>query len=485
MKDQKDLVEDETFGDEIKRAVNWILNDEGIFAKVDVHGNAVWYKFGVIALVRIAMFWMWSDRASLVDGADSAIRYCRKMFGCVSINSYQSLTSALQKYDCQIRPILWYHLQGLMKKCGEAEFRIGLWVVLAVDGSRFNVPRTLQNQKAFCKPPKKKKRKKNRKKGNKKKQPKRGRTRVKRKPVSKKSHYNPQPIRPQMWLTLVWHVGQRLPWCWKIGPSHSSERDHMKEMLTRNYPENTLFCGDAGFVGYEFWNAIIDQGHSFLVRGGGNVKLLRKLGWYVREKDGIVYSWPEKIAKKKLPPLVLRLIKLQDSRNREIYLLTNELNSRKLSDSLAGKIYRQRWGIEVQFRTVKQTYDRSTLRSRCPEKAIVELHWSLLSLWMVQLLAYREQVDLREPGEKTSVAQTIRVIREFIRQGEQKLEDEERLGDQLATAVTDTYKRPNSKKQSRNYPRRKQEPFAGKPIVTNSTIKQKQRIKNIQLSNAA
>jgi hypothetical protein len=101
MKDQKDLVEDESFGAEIKRAVNWILNDEGIFAKVDVHGNAVWYQFGVIALVRIAIFWMWSDKTSLVDAADGAISYCRKIFGGVAINSYQSLTSALGKYDCQ------------------------------------------------------------------------------------------------------------------------------------------------------------------------------------------------------------------------------------------------------------------------------------------------------------------------------------------------------------------------------------------------
>jgi hypothetical protein len=240
-------------------------------------------------------------------------------------------------------------------------------------------------------------------------------------------------------------------------------------MLTHKYPENTLFCGDAGFVGYEFWNAITDQGHSFLVRVGGNVKLQSKLGWYAREKDGIVYSWPDKMAKQQRPPLVLRLIKLQDSRNRVIYLLTNVLNQEKLSPSLAGKIYRQRWGIEVQFRTVKQTYNRSKLRSRTPEKAIIELHWSLLSLWMVQLLAYREQVDLREPGEKTSVAQVLRVLREFIRQGDQQLESEDGLGNQLAAAVTDTYKRPNSKKHSRNYPRRKEEPFAGKPIVTEST----------------
>jgi hypothetical protein len=485
MKIQKDLDSsfDETFGGEIKRSIDWIL-DKRIFANVSVHGNAVWYFYGVIGLVRIAVFWMWSEKPTLVDAADSSISYCRKLFGDVAINSYQTLTNALQKYDSQIRPVLWRHLQGLMQKTNEAEFRIGLWLVLAVDGSRFNVPRTLSNQQAFCKPPRKKKPKKKGR-NNAKKKKKRGRTKQQKQPTHKKKHYAPQPVRPQMWLTLVWHVGQRLPWCWKIGPSYSSERDHMKEMLHQEFPENTLFCGDAGFVGYNFWNAIDSRGHSLLIRAGGNVRLMTKLGWYAREKEGIVYSWPNQEAKRKRPPLVLRLIKLQDSRNRVIYLLTNVLNQKKLSRSLAGKLYRQRWGIEVQFRTVKQTYNRSKLRSRTPEKAIIELHWSLLSLWMVQLLAYREQVDIREPDEKTSMAQVLRILREFIGQGDRNRGQTERLADQFADATTDTYQRPNSKKKSHNYPRRKEEPFAGQPIVKNSTKEQKQNLKKIQLSHAA
>ena len=69
---------------------------------------------------------------------------------------------------------------------------------------------------------------------------------------------------PQMWLTLVWHVGIRLPWCWKLGPSYSSERDHVQALLDeQRFPEDTLFCADAGFVGYEFWQAIIDHRYSF------------------------------------------------------------------------------------------------------------------------------------------------------------------------------------------------------------------------------
>jgi len=53
----------------------------------------------------------------------------------------------------------------------------------------------------------------------------------------------------------------------------------------------------------------LDAGHQLLVRVGSNVKLLKKLG-YARERNGLVYLWPDRAAKKRLPPLVLRLTRL-------------------------------------------------------------------------------------------------------------------------------------------------------------------------------
>ena len=54
----------------------------------------------------------------------------------------------------------------------------------------------------------------------------------------------------------------RMPWAWKCGPSYASERHHFQELLrTQQFPDKTLFCGDAGFVGYDLWRAMADQGH--------------------------------------------------------------------------------------------------------------------------------------------------------------------------------------------------------------------------------
>ena len=461
-----------THGDDLRRASEWVSKEE-IFADVKVHGNASW-KNSVASLVRLAIFWMWSQESSIVEAANDAIRVVNCVFGSSPVKSYQTLTSALQRYDEQIRPILVRRMQSLMKQCDETGFRIGLWLALAVDGSRVSVPRTLKNEQKFCKPNKKKSKKRK----------KRGRhAKRKQTPTHKKKYYNPQAVGPQMWLTLIWHIGQQLPWCWKTGPSYSSERHHAMEMLEQKFPKNTLFCGDAGFVGYDFWRTIADKGHHFLMRVGGNVRLLKKLGWHARENEGIVYCWPGKAMKKKQPPIVLRLLHFKDARNGHIYLVTNVLDKRQLSDVQAGEIFRRRWGIEVQFRSLKQTYGRTKLRSNSPEKATIELHWSLLALWMVQLLALKEQVAVRLPGEKTSVAMILRIVRRMMQQPDTIRLRGESLKKQLSAAVSDTYER-KSKKKARNYPRRKEEPATGKPKTSCATKEQKLLLQNV-IGNAA
>ena len=476
---RKNRNEKATNGDDLRHATDWVLDSE-MFSNVEVHGNAKWKNSGVVELIRLAVFWMWRPESSIVEAANNAITLVTRLFGSSAVNSYQSLTNALGRYGDQICPLLKRRLHALMEQSDKTGFRVGLWLALAVDGSRLDVPRTLQNERQFCKPKQKQKKKKT------KKRKKRGRHATSKKaPTHKKKHYNPQTVGPQMWLTLIWHMGQRLPWCWKAGPSYSSERHHVMEMLqTEDFPQNTLFCGDAGFVGYEFWRSIHDQGHSFLIRVGGNVRLLKKLGWYVKEHDGIVYSWPESAMKKKQDPLVLRLLQFKDSRNRNIYLVTNVLNRRRLSPSQASDIFRQRWGIEVQFRALKQTFERTKLRSRTPEKASLELDWSLFALWIVQLLAHKEQINVREPNEKTSVAAVLQIVRRMMQHAADVRLPGESLKKQLAGAVTDTYDR-KSKKKSRNYPRRKEEPATGKPVILKANKKHKQKIKEMAQSLAA
>ena len=236
----------------------------------------------------------------------------------------------------------------------------------------------------------------------------------------------------------------------------------------QKFPKNTLFCADAGFTGYELWKAIVDAGHSFLIRVGANVKLLRKLG-YVEEHEGIVYCWPDAAAKKRRPPLVLRLLSVQVGRCR-MHLVTNVLEETRLSVPEAIRLYQLRWGVELQFRSMKQTFGRRKLRSRTADRAFVELDWSLVGLWIIQLFAVKEQIELGEVPGNCSVSLAIEVIQTTLRRwSERPTED---FWSQLGSATKDRYKRESSKK-GRYRPNYKDKPKAGKPRVRAAKRKHK------------
>jgi hypothetical protein len=273
---------------------------------------------------------------------------------------------------------------------------------------------------------------------------------------------------PQMWLTLLWHVTTGLPWAWRTGPSDSSERAHLQEMLPE-LPENTLLTADAGFVGYDTWKEILGSGQNFLIRVGGNVTLLKNLG-YARERNGVVYLWPDAAAKKRQPPLVLRLIVVHDGKH-PVYLVTN-VGATKLSDRQASQVYAARWGIELFFRTFKQTFDCRKLRSHCAEHAPLELDWSLLALWCVCLVGQRELEERGVDPKRLSPALAIRAMQDTLRDYRVRPESpDETLWARLSRSQLDDYDR-HSSKSSRDYPRKKRRDNISPPIITHATSQQ-------------
>jgi len=454
--------------DFLREALKWVI-DAPILQDLKKHGNISWIAGD---LVLLAVLWVWSEKPQLTAAFQEAVVWSQRLLGHVAVGSYQALTSALVTYGGQLVPLLWNRLQCLMEAVARGHWRVGGWLPLAVDGSRVSTPRTKANEQAF--------RAGNYGKSNSAKYRKK-----KSQNKRKKNRVKAETVTPQIWLTLLWHMGLRLPWCWKMGPSDSSERGHLQDLLAQQkFPENTLFCGDAGFTGYDFWRSIDDCGHSFLIRVGANVRLLTKLGYYVRESNQIVYVWPDTAARNQQPPLVLRLIHLKGERG-DVYLLTNVLNSRRLSDSLASRLYRLRWGIELQFRTLKQTFGRRTLRSRTPDRAYAELEWSLLGLWMIHLFAVKEQVSVGDPPSQTSAAMAIQVVRSILFLWCEVPEAGADLWTRLQDAVNDTYQRQSSKR-ARYRPHKKDVPSAGKPTIVVAGRKETKKLERYRrhLANA-
>lgn len=447
----------------LKRALAWIV-DPDMFADISMHGNVSWLPH---QLVTLAVLLAWSDAPKMTECFEKAAKLSQKLFSVLAVQTFQGMVRALVTYGPQLIPRLWTRLHALMEQVAPQHFRIGKWLPLAVDGSRFTTPRTRSNEQAFAA--------KNYGSG------KMAKSRAKWKNKKKRSKKLSAPVKPQIWLTLVWHMGLKLPWCWKTGPSNSSERDHLIELIgSHKFPENTLFCGDAGFTGYEFWNAILTQGHHFLVRVGGNVRLLKNLG-HTRQGAGVVCLWPNAAARKKQPPIMLRLIEVKNELG-SMYLVTSVLSDRQLSTSALKRLYPLRWGIELHFRAVKQTYGRGKLRSRNANHALVELDWSLIALTMIQLLAIREQQTIDIPPEQSSVAQAIAAIRHAIDTWNERVPRSSSMTIQLREATKDEYTRTKSK-AARYRPNLKDTPTTGGPEVVKASAAQRKTYRT--LFNAA
>ena len=412
-------------GPGIGAALDWLVAPR-MFGRLSFRKDCSWTPQ---ALVQAALVWAWGEEAALTDRYVTARQTIaqRRDGQCESV-SYQAFLKLLKRHSALLLLALVEALQRRMRQSLSECYRVAGYLVFGVDGTRIDAPRTLANEQAFgagC----------------------RTRRRGRRRRAARK-----KAAAPRLWLTTLWHVGSGLPWSWTHGPSDSSERGHLLDMLAR-LPERSLVTADAGFTGYEFWQALLAAGHDFLIRVGANVTLLKQLG-YFREGGGRVYLWPDKQARRRRPPLVLRLVVAHGGKH-PVYLVASVLATSALSDRQLVELYRARWGVEVFYRSFKQTFGRRKLRCASPDNALVELDWSLVGLWAACLYAKVQQRQTGADLAQTSVAGVLRILRRAIRDPQRP------LAPLLTLALVDGYHRQS--KTSRDYPRKKTDAPATSP----------------------
>ncbi len=399
-------------------ALEWLARP-GAFGRLAFRKECRWKP---ASLVQAALVWAWSEEASLVDRFFTAQQVIAQGAGGQHESvSYQAFVKLLRRHTAVLLAAVVAALQQALRESLSDCYRVAGYLAFGVDGTRIDVPRTAANEQAFAA-----RRRRSRRRGR------------HRRSAQKKAAV------PQVMLTTLWHVGSGLPWRWQHGPRRDGERSQMLAMLSV-LPERSLLLADAGFVGYDFWQALRDAGHDFVIRVGANVTLIRRLG-YFRECAGRIYLWPDQHVKRRQPPLVLRLVVAQGGKH-PVYLVTSVLAQGQLSDRQLVKLYRARWGVEVFYRSFKRTFGRHKLRSASPANVQVELDWSLAALSAACLYAKHQQAAAGEDVTRTSVAEVLRILRRAVHQADLNVTA------LLATALIDPYVRRN--KTSRDYPRKK------------------------------
>jgi len=392
-----------------------------VFAALDTGG----WAWSAWMLGRGAILMAWDSTPSLTARFDWVRATLRELFPKKPLGeSYQGFIKALMKHSPALLSILTAHLrQRLQEGAGAHWLRQG-WCAFAVDGSRVECPRTRSNQNALRCAGRKK-------------------------------------TGPQLFLTTILHMGTGLLWAFRIGPGTDSERNHLRDLLGL-LPPQALLVADAGFVGYDLLAAILQGGRQFLIRVGRNVTLLRELGFARLQANNTVYLWPDTHRKKDLRPLVLRLVELHDGR-KPVFLLTSVLDDTALSDPQAGVLYRMRWGVEVFYRSLKQTLARRKMHSAASPQATCELSWAVMGLWGLSLMSLAPILAAGGDPLALSVASALRQVRLAIRCGPHSPRARILLG-HLHAAVKDSYVRRTSKK-ARDWPHKKKDKPPGLPRI--------------------
>lgn len=411
----------------LRLAISFLLRDAD-WSAVSWRKDCTWKTPRLFASV--CLLWAWGDQKRVVDCFLSARDIALAIFPQreAVAGSYQAFLKLLIRWNDQLCRAVSEALRQRMREEFSEQMQVGRFCIMAIDGSRIGVPRTRSNEKAFsCKRKKKKRKKKHRCRSD-----------------EKKAHA------ATIWLTTLWNCGTGLPWMWRLGPGDSSERTHWLEMIPQA-PPKTIFVADGGFVGYEYLQKVIQAGQGFIIRVGSNVRLMKKLG-YALEREATVYLWPKKEAKKHSPPLVLRLVIATGGRH-PVYLLTSVTSAGQLSDADIIAAYRKRWGVELFYRHLKQTFGKHKLRSTSPEAAYAELDWAFLGLWCMAAYALKQLLRQGIPPERLSFAQLIRAFQLTMRNYLAPQQKQRSLCRMLREALIDQYQRGD--KTSRGYPRKK------------------------------
>lgn len=426
----------------LKRAFRRFLPDR-IFAHLDAHGNTQW-SLNVLSFV--ALFFALSNESTLSERYEMARDIASFWFPNEFLaTTYRGFMKALVRHHGALLQIVSEVLRKQMLLLAGDDEKIAGLIPFAVDGSKIATPWTKANEEKLGK------------KG--------------RKPRGEKCHRKETDLRPQLTLTMLWHIPLGLPWAWKHGGLVEGERTQFRDLL-QTLPQRSLVIADAGFVGYELWNTIRDGGRHFLIRVGANVELLRSLvpGCEIESNGEIVWLWPDGQRKKNAPALKLRLVTVR--RGKETWhLVTSLLDPALLSESEASRLYSRRWGIECGFRTLKQTYERDKMRSYTPECAGAELDWSLVSLWLVNLLAKQELCKAKIAVEACSPAEVRKLVRRELRRQAEGIEELE--VSEFREALKDSYDR-KSKKTARHDQRKKRFPAPSSPKLRRATSAQRQ-----------
>src|SRR5262245_59208322 len=252
---------------------------------------------------------------------------------------------------------------------------------------------------------------------------------------------------PQVWVTALVHVRTGLLWAWHLGKGYNRERAHLQALLP-TLPPHALVVADAGYNGYELACALTAAGVSFLIRMSGKDRLYTKERTALTKfTEGEVFLWTKKAQRREEAPLRARLMCIRAKDRRNVWLLTNVLDEKRLPAKRASQYYRWRWENEGLFRTFKRTLAKVKLMSRTVRLVHREAEGALLATQLLLAQGVLAMGSRRERRPRCSPRKVLLVIRKVL-SGKLDVRDES-FTQRLGAARRDERARKTAKEKRR------------------------------------
>lgn len=131
-----------------------------------------------------------------------------------------------------------------------------------------------------------------------------------------------------------------------------------------------LILADRGYPAFWFANLLGQRGADFCFRVQKDFKVIRLLN-RLGLREALVYWRPTNIAKAKcrsmgLPttPLLVRVIRIEPTHGKPIYLLTSLLDTKALPYTCFGALYHLRWRVEEDYKVLKERMELANFTGR-------------------------------------------------------------------------------------------------------------------------
>jgi hypothetical protein len=159
------------------------------------------------------------------------------------------------------------------------------------------------------------------------------------------------------------------------------------------FTPGTIVAMDRGYIDYGLFEKWTKAGVYFVTRTKSNMKYSvvknRKLpgrGNVLKDQEIVVDGY---YSSKKCTVTLRRVVVWDAEKEREIVLLTNHMG---FAASTIGNIYKERWQIELFFKTIKQNLKLKTFVGTSENAVKIQIWTALISILLLKILQMRSKI---------------------------------------------------------------------------------------------